>query len=87
MHLFTAGCICISGFWGLCPQIPTVALFLDPTGGLPSPRPSVPTIPPNPGYATEAYHNVLYHKCVHNHYVQLKVNKEKLFGLKWVRCI
>jgi len=28
--------ICISGFWGFCPQIPTGAMPLDPTGGLPS---------------------------------------------------
>jgi len=28
---------CVSGFWGLRPQIPTGALPLDPAGGLPSP--------------------------------------------------
>ena len=52
MCLFTADCICISGFWGLCPQTSTGALPLDPTGGLLSLKPSVPTLPPNPGYAT-----------------------------------
>ena len=51
MRLSAADCICISGFW-LRPQTPTGALPLDPAGGLPSPRPPVPTLPPNPGYAT-----------------------------------
>jgi len=36
----------VSGFWGLCPQIPTEALPLDPAGGLPSPKPSL--LPPPP---------------------------------------
>ena len=31
---------------------PPGALPLDPAGGLPSPRPHVPPLPPNPGYAT-----------------------------------
>ena len=52
MCLFTADCICISGFWGLCPQTTTRALPLDPAGGFPSARPLVPTLPANPGYAT-----------------------------------
>jgi len=42
MCLSTADCICISGFWGLCPQTPTGALPLDPAGGLPSPDPLCP---------------------------------------------
>jgi len=42
----------IFGFWGLRPHTPTGALPLDPAGGLPSPRPPVPTLPLNPGYAT-----------------------------------
>jgi len=37
---------------GASPQTPTGALPLDPTGGLLSPKPSVPTLSPNPGYAT-----------------------------------
>ena len=41
-------------FWllGASTQTPTGALPLDPAGGLSSPRPPVPTLPPNPGYAT-----------------------------------
>jgi len=42
MRVSTADCLCISGFWGLCPQIPTGALPLDPAGGLPSPDPLCP---------------------------------------------
>ena len=38
---------------GLCPQTPTGAL--DPSGRLPSPRLSVPTLPLNPGYAYELH--------------------------------
>jgi len=57
MRLSAADCICISGFWGLRPQTPTGALPLDPAGGLPSPRPPVPTLPPNPGYATANNNN------------------------------
>ena len=52
MRLSTADCICLSGFWGRSPQTVTGALPLNPARGLPSPRPLVPTLPPNPGYAT-----------------------------------
>jgi len=39
-------------FGGACPPNPPQgALPLDPAGGLPSPKPTVP-LPPNPGYAT-----------------------------------
>ena len=51
MRLSTADCICISGFWEHCPQAPTGALPLDPAGTS-VPRPSVPTLPANPDYAT-----------------------------------
>jgi len=37
---------------GALPQTPTGALPLNPAGGLSSPRPPVPTLPLNPGYAT-----------------------------------
>jgi len=53
---YTAHCICISGFWGLRPQTPTGALPWTPRWGLPSNRPSVPTLLLNPGYATSAIH-------------------------------
>ena len=45
-------CIWLLGV-GALPQTPTRALTLDPAGELPSRRPSVPTLPPNPGYANE----------------------------------
>jgi len=32
VHLSTADCICISGFWGLCTQTSTRAVPLDPAG-------------------------------------------------------
>jgi len=38
MCLSTADCICISGFWGLCPHTPTRAWPLNPAGRLLSPR-------------------------------------------------
>ena len=68
MHLSTADCICISGFWGLCSQTPTGALPLDPDGGLPSPRPpcahpnSKPWLHhcPNPNHAQNTSCNGVY---------------------------
>ena len=44
----------------LSPQTPTGALPLDTAGGLPSLRPPVPTLPPNPGYATGVISASLY---------------------------
>jgi len=51
-HLTAANCQYISGFWVLCPHAPTVALPQDPAGGLLSPKPTVPTLTSEPGYAT-----------------------------------
>ena len=51
-HLTAANCSYISGFWRLIPQTLTGAPPLDPAGGLPSSRPSVPTLTSEPGYAT-----------------------------------
>ena len=51
MRLSTADCICISGFWGLCPRLHWGSAP-GPQWGLPSSRPPVPTLPPNPSYAT-----------------------------------
>jgi len=42
MHLSTADCICISSFWGLCPQTSTGALPLDPAGDFRHPDPLCP---------------------------------------------
>jgi len=36
---------CTYSFWGLCRQILTGALSLDPVGGLPPPRPRFPRLP------------------------------------------
>ena len=49
MCLSTADCICISSFWGLCPQAPTGLCPWNPLYR----RPPVPTLRPNPGYATD----------------------------------
>ena len=57
-------CTChISGFWGKASD-PTLALPITPLGTS-VPRPSVPTLPPNPGYATDANINtVQLHKYI-----------------------
>ena len=55
MHFSTADCICISGFWALCPQTLTEALPMDPTRGLPSRDSLCPNLRPNSGYTTDHY--------------------------------
>jgi len=58
-------CICLASE-GLRSQTPTRAPSLNPTGGLPSPRPSVPTLTSEPGYATvkQASAMSIYRVCV-----------------------